>query len=293
MSHFFLTLPSNSSEKFYPENTMTHFKTKLHNDVSLSGEWEVALYEIIFSYSVYNVGKDEKLTISCDDCRGYSPPQDDDRLKFRYDLEIPIQYGYYPNIHALLTEINRTINARFSTSIPLSTTVSRGDTTVYKTINHDARVRFGQTMIQRKTYISLPANCTVTMSTDMSQILGFRQTTVENKGSITFQHDSDTINDLNSIYSVMYVYCDLLEYVLVGDTAVPLLKIFDAGDESQRFGTVHRRFEKPMYVPVQKKNFDAVEIRIKDAFARDIPFEAGNLVAILHFRKAQETYFLK
>ena len=55
MSHFYLTLPSNSSSKYFPNNTLTHFVTKLHNDVSLSGEWEVALVDIMYPQNWYNV----------------------------------------------------------------------------------------------------------------------------------------------------------------------------------------------------------------------------------------------
>ena len=45
MTHFYLTLPSNSSEKYYPDNTLANFKTKLHNDVAL---WDDAGEKISF-----------------------------------------------------------------------------------------------------------------------------------------------------------------------------------------------------------------------------------------------------
>ena len=51
MSH----LPSNSSEKFFPDNTLTRFKTKLHNTMTLRGEWECGLSEILFVKSWNNV----------------------------------------------------------------------------------------------------------------------------------------------------------------------------------------------------------------------------------------------
>ena len=40
-SHFYLTLPSNSSHQFYPNNTMTDFTTKLASTVELTNEWEI------------------------------------------------------------------------------------------------------------------------------------------------------------------------------------------------------------------------------------------------------------
>ena len=35
MSRFYLTLPSNSSMKYYPENTVAQFTTKLSNVIEL------------------------------------------------------------------------------------------------------------------------------------------------------------------------------------------------------------------------------------------------------------------
>ena len=38
MTHFYLTLPSNSSQQYYPDNTMTDFTTKLASPVELTGD---------------------------------------------------------------------------------------------------------------------------------------------------------------------------------------------------------------------------------------------------------------
>ena len=43
---FYLTLSSNSSMKYYPENTLAHYTTVLDQGVDLSGRWEVGLSEI-------------------------------------------------------------------------------------------------------------------------------------------------------------------------------------------------------------------------------------------------------
>ena len=54
-SRFHLTLPSNSSVDYYPENTVARFTTKLPNNIDLDGEWEVALSETSVPLRVYNV----------------------------------------------------------------------------------------------------------------------------------------------------------------------------------------------------------------------------------------------
>ena len=46
MSRFYVTLPSNSSMDYYPENTVACYTTKLANAVELEGDWEVGLAEM-------------------------------------------------------------------------------------------------------------------------------------------------------------------------------------------------------------------------------------------------------
>jgi len=48
---FYITLPSNSSMRYFPNNTLTKYTTKLHNQLQLEGKYEVALTEIIFPFN--------------------------------------------------------------------------------------------------------------------------------------------------------------------------------------------------------------------------------------------------
>lgn len=54
-----MTLPSNSSMKYYPNNTLSEFVTKLPQHFDLVGEWEVGLSEIQFPISWYNISDHE------------------------------------------------------------------------------------------------------------------------------------------------------------------------------------------------------------------------------------------
>ncbi|GFY27986.1 uncharacterized protein TNCV_4563391 [Trichonephila clavipes] len=54
---FYVTLPSDSSMHFFPENKISHFKTQLPSPVCLKGEWEVGLSEIIYPHSWLNVNE--------------------------------------------------------------------------------------------------------------------------------------------------------------------------------------------------------------------------------------------
>ncbi|GFS71956.1 uncharacterized protein F54H12.2 [Trichonephila clavipes] len=54
---FYVTLPTDSSMHFFPENKISHFKTQLPSPVCLNGEWEVGLSEIIYPHSWLNVNE--------------------------------------------------------------------------------------------------------------------------------------------------------------------------------------------------------------------------------------------
>jgi hypothetical protein len=45
---FYVTLPSNSSQNEFPENSLTHFITRLKNPLRLVGNYEVGLAQILF-----------------------------------------------------------------------------------------------------------------------------------------------------------------------------------------------------------------------------------------------------
>jgi hypothetical protein len=65
MSHFYITLPSDSSANYYPDNTITRFVTKLPEGIRLEGEYEVGLTEIIYPHTWYNVDdEDEKYWVA-------------------------------------------------------------------------------------------------------------------------------------------------------------------------------------------------------------------------------------
>ena len=63
MSQMQLTLPSNSSMDFHPNNTLTNFRTRLHKPLELgdSDTWEVGLSELHYphAWKYYRVDVDE------------------------------------------------------------------------------------------------------------------------------------------------------------------------------------------------------------------------------------------
>ena len=56
MSHFYATLPSNSSMQVFPENKPQHYNVNV-NFSELDGNWEVGLSELHCPTTWYNVTK--------------------------------------------------------------------------------------------------------------------------------------------------------------------------------------------------------------------------------------------
>ena len=59
MTSFHTILPSNRSMNTYPDNTLNHYVTALSNRIKLDGDWKVALSEILFQRTWYNMQEDE------------------------------------------------------------------------------------------------------------------------------------------------------------------------------------------------------------------------------------------
>ena len=85
----------------------------------------------------------------------------------------------------------------------------------------------------------------------------------------------------------VYVYCDLLEHVMVGDIKAPLLRIVN------RTTDVARIDDNPIqYVPLQKKSFDTIDILLATDEGLPLPFVPGKAIVVLEFRRMVHPYLL-
>ena len=95
-SQFYVTLPSTSSSQFFPDNKLSSFTTNLHTPLRLNGDWEVALVEINYPRTWYNV--------SGDTCKVYYTSKQDQELK-----SVKIPPGYYETVEEILYELRKTL----------------------------------------------------------------------------------------------------------------------------------------------------------------------------------------
>jgi len=256
MSHFYLTLPSNSSMDYYPENTVARYTTKLGNAIELEGDWEVGLLEMSTPLELVNIVEERCYYIIY--------------VNRRYHNRISIPTAYYRSIRPLLNDMHR--QQRTQAPIP---------------DGQPLMVQFQYS--GRKVALKLDpghvhGEIAVRFSEDLANILGFND-------AVRYALDTTAPRivslNLNDIFS-MYVYCDLVEHVVVGDTKVPLLRIVDKPLAKNRH--MHTIFNPMLYVPLQKKNFDTVEINIMTDTGEPMPFRAGKSFVVLEFRRTIHPY---
>ena len=127
---------------------------------------------------------------------------------------------------------------------------------------------------------------TVDFSPDLARLSGLRsdETYVTGEDVIS-KREPNLLSNIRSVY----VYCDLLEHIPVGDTETPLLRIVDKSTELE--GNVHRVFNPTLHVPLQKKCFDTVEIDMMIDTGDPVPFLSGKSFVVLEFRRVIYPYF--
>lgn len=268
MAHFYLTLPSNSSAKYYPDNTMTRFTTRLEKSVSLTGDWEVGLVEIQYTRSWNNLfrGEGRVQYMQSAVLRGK-------QIFVQHQIRLPP--GYYESPSDIVQYVNQHIE-EFA---------KKSDIEQFPIFNYNA--------FTKRLHGVISNGASVIFSQALCFMLGIgaRQNPIQHFDDepLTFRsnHACDMNRDLNSLF----VYCNLLEHVLVGDSKVPLLRIVPIsgkhGDNS------YITYEKPQYVPIQRKHFDSIEIDIRNDAGLPIPFETGKVLITLHFRLRKIPYLLQ
>lgn len=245
---FYVTLPSDSSLKYFPQNKISHFVTRLPVPIDLQGEWEVGLTEMIYSHSWSNVlegGNEYKYDVG------------DKNLK-----RIKIPAGFYDTPEDILKWIN------------------------YQSFQK--KISFTYNKHTRKVKIGLKPDARVHLLPGLAQCLGFDPVELLNedypsRDSPLKYYESPRIADPNSDFRLMYVYNDIVEPQIVGDILAPLLRVITVkGDDGQLIREV---FDRPHYVTLSRKNFQTIETVIRTHSGRLVPFERGQLIVKLHFRQ--------
>ena len=227
-----MTLPCDSSLVFFPGNTIAKYNTKLLERICLDGVYEVALVEIIYPQSLNNIhNKDESLYIQV-------------FMNQKVILHYTVESAYYKNESSFAKALTDDLNAKLDGLSGI------------KAIN----VNF--TFDEKSRRIKLTVQCDpgiiLFLSENLKTKLGFCKEGPYTKGWVLANESFD----IRAGQQLMYVYCDVANFVPVGNTKSPLLRVCNV---TGSYGEIVRvTFDRPFYVPVSKQEFDTVLIDIRD-----------------------------
>ena len=221
---FYLTLPSNSSLKNYPSNTLSEYTTQLPRRIQIDGEWEVALAEIQYPRTWNNV-KNRENGVYVIPSTGNTPQA----------KHIPV--GYYPDMTTLIKNINGVIAEAGQQA--------------------KDNIMFSYDSLSGRVHIEIKNGAQVSFLNDLATILGFEP--IPFQRNIDKTTTSPRVADVDAALCNLYTYVDLISPQLVGDTEVPLLRILPV--EGKHGDMVTKAFQNLQYLPIVKKQFSTVEDR--------------------------------
>ena len=252
-SEFCVTLPSNSSMQYFPDNKTSNFVTKLSRTPQLDGEWEVGLAEIVYPHTWYNI-REGKNSVEI-----YAP--DNLYLVFK-TAEFSIQPGYYEKVQDV-------IDALYKAGISNLTDVVLS----YDDASKRVTVKCGRRVV-------------VKLRGDIARIFGFlNDTTIRASDEKGF---TLALPETGNQY--FYVYTDIIKSQYHDDVVVPVLRTVTVKGEHGSY--VSKNFKRPHYVPLNKKVFDTIGINIRDEAGDLVAFEHGKVIITLHFRRSKTQYFI-
>ena len=246
---FYVTLPSNSSRREFPDNSLTHYTTKLRNPIKLEGQYEVSLVEMIYPKN----------------------------WKYRNDANIRLYQNNNSNeftiikVQFFVNETLKELLARLNNLFSISDTAAEIE-------YHDQ---------SGKIFILLPENAKLVFEDGIESVFGFNNfeftgSLKENKELIVFYSENVVNSKLNNINS-LYIYTDIVEYQIVGDVNAPLLQVVSTGNEANSL--IEKIYDSPHYIPVMRSNIETIEIDIRSDLGEKIQFQSGQVIIKLHFRR--------
>ena len=250
---FYVTLPSNSSHKYFPQNTLTHYTTQLPQPIHLSGDWECGLVEIQYPRTWYVVHQDEVR---------YTLEHTDAAHKNKHSI-LTLEPGYYASANALAKALMAQLRNTNDTALQ----------------DHADDVAFTFDEVSGTYSIKTKTSMALGLSPRLQELMNLPygwiapQTNLLRVGSA----------DLKSITPTLYVYTDIIEPRVVGDVMAPLLRLVPA---KGKYGThTAKTFQHVEHIPLRTKDFTTIHIDIRDDTGEPIPFEYGKVVVTLHFRQ--------
>ena len=179
---------------------------------------------------------------------------------------------------------------------------------LYSMRTEETQAQMSYSSVTQKMTLHMTANTlfTVPYHSAVATMLGFREPVASEPEAVTsspvlpvdsrhpdssypFHIEADDVVNLTQGFDTLYLYTDIVESRIVGDTLAPLLRALPiSGRHGDRVST---RFTNVHYVPLLRSNFNSIEVDIRNDMGRRVPFEYGRVTVTLHFRRRKPGLF--
>lgn len=240
---FYVNLPSNSSMNYYPSNTLQNFRTKLETPIKLDGNYEVGLCEIYF-------------------------PKD-------FEIFIGHVYIIYNNKNS---DEDHHINIYTNDNKPLKTLLNDLNSQIELIIGKNKiKVELG---VKEIITLEMEKNYEIEFSNSLKELLMLKNERFNKSSEISFKIQENTTINLSP---AIYVYCDIIDHQIVGDTQAQLLRTCNIQSKNEFYN--HYIYDSPHYVKVNRKLITDINISFFFDTGDIVKFRQGKKVFVkLHFR---------
>ncbi len=322
---FQITLPSNSSSRYFPDNQANHFQVRLPSPITLQGEWEAGLVDIQFdNYWLYlekpqhvlmwvlpenekifyALNVEAKKSIDTYTTNGENNCIEGQDLKLSRVTYRPfnsirqiafifhIPSGFYESPAGCLNEINNAIKGCLTPLLGYRS---------YREHRESINLNFQYDPISKAIKTVLAGFNKVQFLTRdpfLLNSLGFRKLLqhthkpVSNQDReikfIVFDALSRRVPNIlaRTNNTALYISTDLLKLQSFGNGYEALLGIVPIIPQSH--GYIYWKSNPPFYLPLNRSMFDTIEIWIKNEKREPFPFRVNSKAVLrLHFRKRQ------
>ena len=300
MNPFYLTLPSDSSTEMYPGNSQCCFKVKLPRSIHIDKEtWEVALAQLVTPSQFLNISEEEaefhiitanadlfKIIESADKKRDNMITYPINKTKKsgktdRWGVRFKFPAGSYTNPSHVLDVINEMIQNNIGKELyekgmsidVIYTSVSKRPQLRFKNV-HKTGIKFHPLLFLKLGGAPELQDNTIYPGRNVLQMFKYSP-------------------NLDAGYNHLFIYSDIAEHSIVGDTIAPILRVTPfktANSYENDNGSQHINHEitNLQYVPISKSEFDTIHIKITGDSGLPVQFVIGKTIVKLHFRQRSD-----
>lgn len=150
-----------------------------------------------------------------------------------------------------------------------------------KTLNeksYEYLYKFDFCTTTKRMKVFIPPKYDIVLDSVLQAMLGFPKENILKSGITVASSPPQLTRNIRNVY----VYCNIIDYIHVGDIEAPLLRTFPLSPKTSEI--VNREFIHRMYIPMNRNLVDRIDISLHDDGGELIPFRGGITILTLEIR---------